>query len=650
LIKRYFAIPDAASHDGRAVLGEQYRSLRDQIPLMYAIMAVNAASLGIATYRSAPLALSLGVPILLCIAAAVRSVLWLKRRQAEPDLERARGYMRGTVISAAVLSLGFGGWGLMLFEDADLVQRMCIGLYIFTGAMSCSFCLQSLPAAGRLVLLCGAMPVTIVMLASNNWFLIGLGINLLFVALLNHRILNANFARLVEVLSSRSRMEMERERARDAEQRAHRLAYHDPLTGLQNRRALGENLDLLMHARGQPIGLLIVDLDRFKAVNDVHGHLAGDYLLRDVSARLVELVGQSGRVYRLGGDEFAVVVEIDEADPDAVRRIARRIVQGMTEPFRSSNLIHHIGASVGISLYPTDADDRETLMRRADIALYQAKEKGRRQHRAFEPMMDAEIKRRSTLESELRAALAAGQFLPFYQPLVDLPSKRIIGYELLARWARDDGEEIGPDQFIPIAEECGLINELMLTLLQRACVEARDWDPALSIAINISPVQLKDPWLAEKILAEATRMNFPPNRLALEITENALIVDADNARRTIESLKNQGMRVALDDFGTGYSSLQHLRMLPFDKIKIDRSFVQALGDDPEALKIVRAITSLAQSLELPVVAEGIESAETAERLQAMGCNEGQGFYFGVPMSADRVTTELRSREPDAQRA
>ena len=444
---------------------------------------------------------------------------------------------------------------------------------------------------------------------------------------------------------------MERERARDAEQRAHRLAYHDPLTGLQNRRALGENLDLLMNLQEErSVALLIVDLDRFKAVNDVHGHLAGDYLLRNVSARLVELVGHGGRVYRLGGDEFAVVVEIDEEDPDAPRRIARRIVQGMGEPFDSSNLIHHIGASVGISLYPSDARDRETLMRRADIALYQAKEKGRSQHRAFEPRMDAEIKRRSAIESELRVALVAGQFIPFYQPLVDLPSGRTIGYELLARWARDDGEEIGPDQFIPIAEECGLINELMLKLLQRACAEARDWDPALSIAINISPVQLKDPWLAEKILAEASRMSFPPHRLALEITENALIVDADNARRTIESLKNQGMRVALDDFGTGYSSLQHLRMLPFDKIKIDRSFVQAMVADPEALKIVRAITSLAHSLELPVVAEGIESDETAARLRALGCDEGQGFYFGAPMSGAMVSAGLASGEREARRA
>lgn len=652
MINGYFSIPDAATERGRAMLHEQYRSLSRQIPLMYAIMAVNSASLSAATFGSVSPAMSLGIPALLCLIAAIRSILWLRRREEIPEVDRISRYLRGTIVAAAVLSFGFGGWGLLLFDDADLVQRACIGLFIFIGAISCSFCLQTLPAAGRLVLLCGAAPMTVQMLASGNWLLIGLGINVLFVGLLNYRILNANFSGFEAVLSSRSDMVVERERSRDAEQRAHRLAYHDPLTGLQNRRALGEYLDAMttIEAAGCSAGLLIVDLDRFKSVNDVHGHLAGDNLLGEVSARLIELVGHGGQVFRLGGDEFAVVVETDENDPSAPHRIARRIVQGMNEPFPCADLVHHIGASVGIALYPEDALDRETLMRRADIALYQAKEHGRGQFRAFEPLMDAELKRRSAIERQLRGALAADAFRPAYQPLVELAGGRTIGFELLARWWREGEPEIGPDQFIPIAEECGLINELMLKLLGLACAEALTWDPSLTIAVNISPVQLKDPWLSEKILAELARLNFPPRRLAVEITENALIVDADNARRTIQSLKNQGVTVALDDFGTGYSSLQHLRMLPFDKIKIDRTFIGSLGEDPEALKIVRAITSLALSLNLPVVAEGIEDRETAERLRQLGCAEGQGYYFGRPMAADQVHAWLNRDRPEVRSA
>ena len=652
MINLYFSIPDPATERGRALLYEQYRALSRQIPMLYAIMAVNSASLSAATYGSDSTVMNLGLPALLCLAAAVRSILWLRRRDSMPDPERICRYLRGTILSAAVLSFGFGGWGLLLFQDADLFQRTCIGLFIFIGAISCCFCLQTLPAAGRLMLICGVAPVTLQMLGSGNWFLIGLGINLVFVGLLNHRILNANFSGFEEVLSSRSEMMVERERARDAEQRAHRLAYNDPLTGLQNRRALGEYLDALT-GLGEPgcsVGLLIVDLDRFKAVNDVHGHLAGDELLQEVSARLIELVGQGGQVFRLGGDEFAVVVETGDDDRTTPHRIARRVVQGLNEPLYSSDLVHHIGASVGISLHPDDAADRETLMRRADIALYQAKEHGRGQFRAFEPMMDAELKRRSVIEQQLRSALAADAFWPVYQPLVDLASGRTIGFELLARWSREGEPDIGPDQFIPIAEECGLITELMLKLLGLACAEALTWDPSLSIAVNISPVQLKDPWLGEKILAELARLNFPPRRLALEITENALIVDADNARRTIQSLKNQGITVALDDFGTGYSSLQHLRMLPFDKIKIDRTFIGSLGEDPEALKIVRAITSLALSLDLPVVAEGIENRETAERLRLLGCAEGQGYYFGRPMAAAQVQAWLQRDQAVARSA
>ncbi|QAY79890.1 bifunctional diguanylate cyclase/phosphodiesterase [Sphingosinicella sp. BN140058] len=633
-----FDLVGTASASDRALLREQFRTLAAQIPFMYALMAVDACFLSFAMYRDVPHMESLGVPALLCFAALVRTIVWLRRSREERSPETIRRYLKFTLATSAVLSLGFGGWGMLLFENADLAERTCIALYIFIGATSCAYCLQCLPGSARFVLLCGAAPMTLRLLLSAEWLLIGLGVDLVVVMALILRMLSTNYGGFLEVISSRSEILAERERARDAEQRAHDLAYHDPLTGLPNRRALSDLLDGSMAAPGEApgFGLLIVDLDRFKSINDVHGHLAGDQLLREVAARLLALTGDVARAFRLGGDEFAIVVETGPEDGDAPRRIARRIVQGMSEPFAISGFVHHIGASIGISLFPADAVDRETLMRRADIALYRAKEGGRCQHRCFEPLMDAEIKRRSELESQLRETILADGFRPYYQPLVELASGRIVGFEMLARWPRPDGFEIGPDQFIPVAEESGLINELMLQLLERGCRDALEWDPALSIEINISPVQLKDPWLSEKILGTLIRLNFPPHRLGIEITENALIVDADNARRTIESLKNQGMKVALDDFGTGYSSLQHLRMLPFDKIKIDRSFVLALDRDADALKIVRAITSLASSLDLPVVAEGIECEAAVQQLGALGCAFGQGFHLGRPLSADQV--------------
>jgi diguanylate cyclase (GGDEF)-like protein len=630
------------SEQNRAILVEQFNTLRKQVPLMYLMMFVDAAFLSFAAHGTVSRWWSLGVPAALAIVSALRAGFWLFGRSATPDPDAIASYLAGTTLVAAVLSLGFGGWGLFLYFEADLVRRACIALYIFIGAISCCYCLQSLPRAGHAVLVFGALPVTVCLFFSNDWFLRGLGVNIVIVATVVLRMLHTNHAGFVEVLLSRSDMAAEQRRAQGAEQRAHQLAYHDPLTGLPNRRALAEALEMRMTAAGDgvPLGLLILDLDHFKSVNDVHGHHAGDQLLRDVAVRLSAVVAEHGVSYRLGGDEFAIVVD---GDGEGVRRTAHAIVQATLRPFAGPDLVHHIGASVGISLYPNDALDLETLMRRADIALYKAKQSGRSQHCAFEPMLDAEIRRRAEIERELREAMAKDAFVPYYQPIVDLASGAVVGYELLARWQRSDGAEIGPEQFIPIAEECGMINAMMLRLLRRACRETRDWD--VSISINVSPIQLKDPWFSQKVLAVLTRERFPPPRLTIEITENALIVDADSAKQTIASLKNQGIQLALDDFGTGYSSLQHLQMLPFDRLKIDRSFVTSMERDPQALRLVHAIITLASTLGLPVVAEGIESASTARTLARLGCTMGQGFYYGHPLPVDAVAPRAGALQP-----
>ena len=429
-------IDEPAPGAGTALLNEQFRILRQQIPLMYLFMIVNAWFLSFATWGAVPATWSILVPATLTAASAIRAMMWL-RRSRSPDPAAIRRFMATTTAAAAILSLAFGGWGMILFEHADLVQRTCIALYIFIGAIICAYCLQPLVTAARMVLACGAAPVALRLLLTDNWFLVGLGVNLVFVSVIILRILATSYSGFTEVLSSRSEMQTERERARDAEKMAHQLAYHDPLTGLPNRRALADQIESAIAGASETTGaaLLMVDLDHFKGVNDVHGHAAGDKLLRDVAERLNELVGQGARAFRLGGDEFAILSPVG-ADHDAARRMARRIVQGMSEPFAAGPLVHHIGASVGISLFPEDAQDRETLMRRADIALYRAKEGGRGQYRSFEARMDAEIKRRSALETQLRAGIEADEFRPIYKPIVELRSGRTIGFELLARWPR----------------------------------------------------------------------------------------------------------------------------------------------------------------------------------------------------------------------
>ena len=631
-----WSVGTVETEQGRALLREQFRALRSQIPDMYALMFVNSASLGLATYRTMPLHLSAGVPAVLCFAAFARMLLWLRRRtEAIPPETEVQRRLGATLVIAVVLGFAFGGWGLLLFPEANLVQRTCIGLFIFVSAISSSFCLQTFPAAARAVMIVGVAPTALRLLLSDDWFLRGLSLNLLFVAVLIHFIIRTNHRGFIEVLSSRSAMLMERERALEAERQAQELAYHDPLTGLGNRRALAEHLDGLMNAAGarRSTALLIVDLDRFKDVNDVHGHLVGDELLRQVAARLQAVMGSSSRAFRLGGDEFAVVVDCGNLGRAAPELVARSLVEALGRPFAQGRAEHHIGASIGIALFPHDAEERLTLMRKADIALYDVKLKGRGVWRFFEAAMEDAIRHRSNLETSLRLDLQDGRLTPFLQPIVDLRSREVVSFELLARWCRDGRFFVGPDQFVPIAEECGLINELMLGMLEEVCRVARAGGPRVPIAINISPVQLKDPLLGERILEVLRAHGYPPAALGIEVTENAFVSDSVSARRTVELLKEEGVQVALDDFGTGYSSLHHLQLLPFDKLKIDRSFVLAMRSDPGALKIVRAIINLASSMGLNVVAEGVEDEETASLLRSLGCGEGQGYLFGRPVPA-----------------
>lgn len=441
------------------------------------------------------------------------------------------------------------------------------------------------------------------------------------------------------VFSVRRYRELQREvkLRTSAEGTAVELAYRDMLTGLPNRRAFSERLTNLASAKrvNGSEALLIVDLDGFKSVNDSHGHLAGDRVLQQVAFRLSGIIGREACVFRLGGDEFALLAPAGLCSLTP-QEIAEQVIAVVGDPIIDAGLVHHIGASVGIAALPHDTNDVGSLLRYADIALYQAKAAGRGQYMVFEPAMAADVMRGDFIERQMREAVGSGAFRPFFQPIVVLDSGDVVGYEMLMRWERREQDEIPPEQFIPVAEETGLIAELLMEVLEQALRQTREWPARLWISINLSPVQFKDPWISQKILGCLARTGFPACRLIIEITENALIANAENARQIVESLRNQGIRLALDDFGTGHSSLHHLRLLPFDKLKIDRSYVQAITRDQEALNLVGGIVSLAQHLGLVVVAEGVETAEVAEALKAIGCHEAQGWLFGRAVPADQI--------------
>jgi predicted signal transduction protein with EAL and GGDEF domain len=331
-------------------------------------------------------------------------------------------------------------------------------------------------------------------------------------------------------------------------------------------------------------------------------------------------------------------------------RFAEKVIASLTAPITWTTTQVQVGATIGIALLPDDSIDPATLLRSADIAMYRGKREGRGNYRFFEAGMEEELQARAMIEGELRAAIADGSIRPYYQPLVDLPTKQLLGFEVLARWYHPTKGVLSPMLFIPIAEETGLIGDLSFGLLRQACLDAKLWPAHLQLAINVSPCQLQDPRLPERVLGILTETGFPASRLEVEITETALVQDINAARRTLKSLKNLGVRIALDDFGTGYSSLYHLRELKFDKIKIDQSYVRSLGRNAESVKIVDAIIGLGKSLGLLTTAEGIETASELEYLTDQGCSFGQGYLFGAPVPASMVSALNESFEGDAAAA
>ena len=423
-----------------------------------------------------------------------------------------------------------------------------------------------------------------------------------------------------------------------AEQEVRTLAFHDVLTGLPNRRQFDDALRVAAAApprTGGSHAILLLDLNGFKRVNDVFGHAVGDEVLIRVAGRLSQSVRGSDLVARLGGDEFAVL-SLHIAGPEAAMGLALRIIDSLDTTVQAGGKDHVIGTAIGIALAPQDGDDPVELLRKADIALYRAKTQGKSALRFFEPEMDAQIQERDGIERELRAAVQAGDIQPFYQPLIDLKSGAIRGFEALARWTGENLKVVGPDRFIPIAEDSGLIGTLSDALFERACRDAVAWPTGMALAFNVSPVLLRDSTFALRVLAILARTGLSPNRLELEITESALVRDFDAAQTALGGLRDAGVRIAIDNFGTGYSSLYHLRNFKIDRLKIDRSFVDSMARDKDSAAIVKALVGLGEGLGLQVTAEGVETLDQQRLLIAQGCDQAQGFLYSQPLPADEI--------------
>jgi diguanylate cyclase (GGDEF)-like protein len=420
------------------------------------------------------------------------------------------------------------------------------------------------------------------------------------------------------------------------------MARHDALTNLPNRTLFREQLEkaLRLAKRSDQLAVFCLDLDHFKEINDTLGHPVGDALLKEVARRLGECVTEHDTVARLGGDEFAVVQFCSDCDPSAVALLASHIVEKIGEPYDIGGHQLVVGVSIGISLAPEDGKNPDELLKKADLALYRAKADGRGTYRFFETGMDARAQARRSLELDLRAALQRHEFEVYYQPIRDVASDEVVAFEALVRWNHSLRGLISPVNFIPLAEETGLIVRLGDWVLRQACMDAAGWPQDVDVAVNLSPVQFKNPNLVSSVKAALAASGLAPNRLELEITESVLLQNSETTLAVLHELRAFGVRISLDDFGTGYSSLSYLRSFPFDKIKIDRSFVSELATRDDSMAIVRAVTGLGKSLGIVTTAEGVETEAQFELLRREGCTQAQGYLFSQPRPAAEVNAML----------
>jgi diguanylate cyclase (GGDEF)-like protein len=415
------------------------------------------------------------------------------------------------------------------------------------------------------------------------------------------------------------------------------MAHHDALTDLANRVLLNDRLEhaLSRVLHDEMVAVHHLDLDQFKAVNDTFGHPCGDRLLRTVAERLRSLVAEADTIARMGGDEF-VIVQATIADPADATSLAQRVIDALSEPYDIDGQQAVIGVSIGISVGPGDGSNPDKLLRNADLALYRAKSDGRGTFRFFEPVMDLQMQTRRIMEQDLRKALPSGEFELYYQPVVNLASKEISGFEALIRWNHPGKGMISPADFIPLAEEIGFIVPMGEWVIRQACATAALWPDDVHVAVNISAIQFRSPGLLQVIVSALAASGLAPTRLEIEITESVLLHNKEATLAVLHQLRALGIRIAMDDFGTGYSSLTYLQSFPFDKIKIDRSFVKNITENSSSLNIVRAVAALANGMGMTATAEGVETAEQLHSIASEGCTEMQGFLFSRPLPAAEI--------------
>jgi diguanylate cyclase (GGDEF)-like protein len=634
---------------------EQYYSLTRLVPVLYIVVITATASLCLAFSGTAPAWLIHWLPLALLLIVTLRLRYWIKARSfgRNQDMAIMRRDIRGTQFLGPSITLALTLIGIGLMPYSDPYQQSLAVVAIWITAIASAFCLAALPSASKMVVLSAGLPIAVSFLWSGDEMKVVLaGLFGILTGLVIY-ILGQNYAAFTSMVQSRAEINEKRRQAEAARQTATKLADTDYLTNLANRRYFKRLLnERVSHPerRQKPFAVGIIDLDGFKPVNDIHGHRVGDSVLVETAGRLGSFMAGRGQAARMGGDEFAVLAE-GVASEDEALAFAEDMQKIFVAPIAiDGGAVVQLSGCCGFSIYPTSAMNADELINQADMALYRSKAQERGCASVFTADYQNSVLEHARIEQGLRLAVSARALSVHFQPIVDLGSGCVTGFEALARWRDADLGDVSPAIFIPIAEKIGLIEQLTDDLLRKAVAIAATWPDHLVLSFNLSAAQLVKPGAGLKIISILGEAGLPPHRFEAEVTETALMKNVDEARRTLEYLKAANIRISLDDFGTGYSSLSQIKDLPLDKVKIDKSFVDKICSDVKMRSLVRSIISMCENLELQCVAEGIEDGLQLDLLKAGGCNLGQGNLFSRPIPHEQIAALLARTDKAAGRA
>jgi diguanylate cyclase (GGDEF)-like protein len=633
LMKLYGAA-DLEKPTTRALIEERYWSLRKQVPIVYLLGFVNLSAMELAATRT--LSVGVNLPTFIAVCGLIRMFQWFWPNKEVTHRAMVR-QMNQTIWFATAVCLAVCARCIHLLEVGDDASRMAVLLFGGLTAIGVSYGLTAYPTASRIPLILIIVPISIVALLSDDVHFAGAAFGLVVVAALTMRLMNAHSRHFSDVIRSRSRIAREQELAERAHREAVVAATTDFLTGLPNRRAFVAALDMAAEDGDRPsFAIALLDLDRFKAVNDTFGHAVGDDFLREVASRLVRTVGDRGLVARLGGDEFGILLP-KVSSPREARSIGRDILQGVNGPALIQGRPLIVSACCGLAISRRRGEKSPSrIMADADLALYQAKDTPSDGLAVFEDRMDAPRRRRMQIEGALLGPRMRADLTVVFQPIFDLKSGAVIAYEALARWTDPNLGPVPPSEFVPIAEQLHLIGDINKHLMALAFERAREWPAEIKLSFNLSAIQLCSAGTARAVLSALRSARLAPGRLQVEVTETALLADFERARENLAELRNAGATIVLDDFGAGYASIAYLREIRFDQIKLDGGIVTAAQHGLDGRLLLGAVIGLCEILGVSTIAEHIESEELLKLVIALGCTGAQGYWLMPPVPPEQL--------------